>query len=61
MKMLFAVAAIAALVGFAVQPALAAESCTKECNLTYQACAKAHSQAACKTDRDICIKHCAKR
>lgn len=38
----------------------AAESCVKECTISYQACAKNHSQAACKNERDICIKHCAK-
>ena len=30
----------------------------KECRDFQRACAKAHSQTACKTDYDICIKHC---
>ena len=39
----------------------AAATCSKECRLSYQACAKNHSQAACKTELDICIKHCPKK
>jgi hypothetical protein len=38
-------------------PVKAADSC-KECRDFQRACLKAHSQAACKTDYDICIKHC---
>lgn len=41
--------------------AFAADNCTKECALSYQACAKNHSQGACKNERDICLKHCAKK
>jgi len=37
------------------------ESCTKDCRDYQQACLKAHSQAACKTDYDICIKACRKK
>lgn len=32
----------------------------KECRDFHRACVKAHSQAACKTDYDICMKHCRK-
>lgn len=35
----------------------AADSC-KDCRDFQRACVKAHSQAACKTDYDICMKHC---
>jgi hypothetical protein len=34
------------------------DSCTKDCRDFQRACLKAHSQGACKTDYDICIKHC---
>jgi hypothetical protein len=30
----------------------------KECREFRRACLTAHSQAACKTDYDICTKHC---
>jgi hypothetical protein len=36
----------------------AATSCSKDCRDFQRACEKAHSQAACKTDYDICMKHC---
>lgn len=35
----------------------AADSC-KECRDFQRACLSAHSKAACKTDYDICMKHC---
>ncbi len=35
-----------------------ADNCSKECRDFQRACVKAHSQAACKTDYDICMKHC---
>lgn len=38
-------------------PARAADSC-KECRDFQRACLAAHSMAACKTDYDICKKHC---
>lgn len=38
-------------------PVRAADSC-KECRDFQRACLTAHSKAACKTDYDICIKHC---
>jgi hypothetical protein len=47
--------------GDAAQFANAAESCAKECTISYQACARNHSQAACKNERDICLKHCQKK
>jgi hypothetical protein len=46
-----------ALFGFLLAPAWAADSC-KDCRDFQRACVKAHSQAACKTDYDICMKHC---
>ncbi len=39
--------------------ALAQDTC-KQCREFQQACLKAHSTAACKTDYDICMKHCKK-
>jgi hypothetical protein len=52
---------IAVLVLFAyvngLVPVRAADSC-KDCRDFQRACLKAHSQAACKTDYDICMKHC---
>lgn len=32
----------------------------KECRDFQRACLQAHSKAACKTDYDICMKHCRK-
>jgi hypothetical protein len=37
------------------------DSCTKDCRDFREACVKAHSQAACKTDYDICMKACRKK
>ena len=37
-----------------------AEDC-KLCREDYQACVKAHSQGACKTNYDICLKHCRRK
>jgi hypothetical protein len=37
----------------------AADSC-KECRDFQRACLAAHSKEACKTDYDICMKHCKK-
>jgi hypothetical protein len=39
----------------------AADTCSKECRTFHRACVKNHSQAACKTDLDICTKHCGKK
>jgi hypothetical protein len=44
---------------FTLGPARAADSC-KECRDFQRTCFTAHSQAACKTDYDICMKHCRK-
>jgi len=41
--------------------AAGSDSCTKDCRDFRQACLKAHSQAACKTDYDICVKACRKK
>jgi hypothetical protein len=38
-------------------PARAADSC-KDCREYQRACVKAHTQAACKSEYDICMKHC---
>jgi hypothetical protein len=55
------VIAIALLVLFAyvsgLVPVRAADSC-KDCRDYQRACVKAHSQAACKSEYDICMKHC---
>jgi len=37
-----------------------ADDC-KLCRESHQACAKNHSREACKTEYDICIKHCRRR
>jgi hypothetical protein len=39
-------------------PVQATDSCGKDCRDFLKACQKAHSQGACKTDYDICVKHC---
>ena len=39
----------------------AAGSCSKDCRDFQRACAKAHSQTACKADYEICVKHCKER
>jgi hypothetical protein len=41
-------------------PAAQSDDC-KLCREDYQACVKNHSQAACKTGQDICLKHCRKK
>ena len=38
-------------------PARAVDSC-KECREYQKACVKAHTQAACKSEYSICMKHC---
>jgi len=37
------------------------DNCTKDCRDYQHACLKAHSQDACKTDYDICMKACRKK
>ena len=41
--------------------AAGSDSCSKDCREYQRACLKAHSQEACKTDYDICIKACGKK
>jgi hypothetical protein len=39
-------------------PVRAADSCKDDCRDYQRACLKAHTQAACKSEYDICMKHC---
>jgi len=41
--------------------AAGSDNCSKECRDYQRACLKAHSQDACKTDYDICMKACRKK
>ncbi|MGA7013010.1 MAG: hypothetical protein WBZ16_11800, partial [Pseudolabrys sp.] len=41
--------------------AAGSDSCSKDCRDYHRACLKAHSQEACKTDYDICVKACRKK
>jgi hypothetical protein len=41
-------------------PACQQDEC-KACQADYQACTQAHTKDACKTNRDICLKHCRKK
>ncbi len=50
---------IALGIGLVATKVLAADAC-KLCREDYQACVKAHSQSACKSNYDICLKHCRK-
>ncbi len=34
------------------------DACTKDCRDYHRACVQAHSQGACKSELDICLKHC---
>jgi hypothetical protein len=45
---------------FICQMAAAAQSkdCKVGCRDDYNACVQAHTQGACKTNYDICVKHC---
>lgn len=45
---------------FMLGPVRAADSCNRECREDYKACKQAHSEAACRTNYDICKKHCLK-
>jgi hypothetical protein len=38
-------------------PAVESDDC-KQCREDHRACVKAHSKDACKTNYDICMKHC---
>ena len=42
---------------FTLSPVRAEDSC-RECRDIQRACVKAHSHTGCKTDYDICMKHC---
>ena len=41
------------------EPALAQGAC-KDCSDQYQRCMKNYAGPTCKTERDICTKHCKK-
>jgi hypothetical protein len=41
-------------------PAAQSNDC-KLCREDYQACVTAHSQGACKTNYEICLKHCRRK
>jgi hypothetical protein len=41
-------------------PAAQSDDC-KQCREDHRACVKAHSQGACKSNYDICVKHCQKK
>jgi hypothetical protein len=45
------------LFAYVSDPVEAADSC-KDCRDYQRACVKAHTQAACKSEYDICMKHC---
>ena len=47
-------------INMSVASAQKANAC-KECGDVRRACLTAHSQAACKTDYDICMKTCSKK
>jgi hypothetical protein len=47
-------------INMSIASAQKADGC-KECRDFQRACLTAHSQAACKTDYDICMKHCRKK
>ena len=57
------VAAVLLALFSALSSAQAAEpaSCIKDCRDYHRACLKAHSQEACKIDRDICMTACRKK
>jgi hypothetical protein len=56
-----AVVLVALLGALSSAPAATPDSCSKDCRDFHRACAKAHSQEACKTDYDICMKACRKK
>jgi hypothetical protein len=57
MKIIAAVL-LALLGGLGSAQAGALDSCSKDCRDYHRACLKAHSQEACKTDYDVCMKAC---
>jgi hypothetical protein len=42
----------------ATTQAAGSDSCSKDCRDYQRECLKAHSQGACKSEYDICVKHC---
>ncbi len=59
MRIAFAIGAVvAALCAAAPSRAQTKDACTKDCRDYYKACVQAHSQGACKSELDICMKHC---
>jgi len=57
-------AALLVLVGHCFVSHTAAAAQSQDCKLCredYAACAKAHTQGACKTNYDICMNHCRKK
>ncbi len=56
MKAIILAAILVAAVSLSL-PGRAADTC-KDCRDFQRACVKAHSQDACKTDYEICMKHC---
>jgi hypothetical protein len=57
-------AALLVLVGHCFVSHTAAAAQSQDCKLCrddYTACVKAHTQAACKTNYDICMNHCRKK
>lgn len=58
-------AILLALVGCVGTPSAAqapiSDSCSKDCRDYRRECVKAHSQEACKTEYDICMKVCRKK
>jgi hypothetical protein len=60
MKTVAAVSIVLLGYWFTLSPVRAADTCSQECRTFHRACVKNHSQAACKTDHDICMKHCGK-
>jgi hypothetical protein len=60
-----AFATLLVLVGYCVVGYTAAVAQPKDCKVLcrddYNACVKAHTQGACKTNYDICVNHCPKK
>jgi hypothetical protein len=57
--------AVGTLLGFFLSSMIAAGGAqSPDCNLCredYKGCVKAHTQGACKTNYDICMRHCRKK
>ena len=37
------------------------DACTKDCREYHKVCVQAHSQGACQSNLEICMKHCRQR